>query len=193
MCQTRSVSCFHADLFSSCETSFPELIQLSPEPRFYHRITTTQTLSRLCHYLSHMTLHTSLISEAISYSLPTSFLSFTRWVRSHSVILSDIVGEAIWSLWGGLIQHTPWHDPHLPYARSISASLRETKEHVTAPWNAWSSHRLSFSVADFSFGCTKQRAFPWSVCSRNLLASTKSRIAEDNHTLRHEIRYSGKK
>jgi hypothetical protein len=95
--------------------------------------------------LKHDAPHAAVISEAISYSLPISFLSFVRWVRSHSVIPNDIVGEAIWSLWGDLIQRTPRHDPHLPLvSRSLSASLRETKEHVTAPGNAWSSHRLSF-------------------------------------------------
>ena len=105
----------------------------------------TDAIKALSLLLTHAAAHTAVISDAISYSLPISFLSFTRWVPSHSVIPSDIVGKAIWSLWGDLIQHTPRHDPHLPLvSRSLSASLRETKEQVTAPGNAWSSHRLSF-------------------------------------------------
>lgn len=147
-------------------------------------------------HLTHDAPQTAVISDAISYSLPISLLSFTRWVRSHSVNPSDIVGEAIWSLWGDLIQHTPRHYPHLPVvSRSLSASLRKTKEHVTAPGNAWSSHRLSFLCSSgFYLRVHKtERAVPWSVCSWNPFNLSRVAAHTNNYTLRHKMRYSGKK
>jgi len=119
----------------------------------------TEAIKVLSFLLTHDAAHTAAISDAISHSLPISFLSFTRRVPSHSPIPSDTVGEVIWSLWGDLIQHTPRHDPHLPLvSRSLSASLSETKEHVTAPGNASSiTDCSSLAVVHFSFGCTKQR------------------------------------
>ena len=146
--------------------------------------------------LTHDAPHTAVTSEAISYSLPVSFLSFTRWVRSHSVIPSDIVGEAIWSLWGDLIQHTPRHDPHLPLvSRSLSASLRERKNMLPLPETPGVvTDCPSFAVVHFSFGCTKQRElFRDLFAHETLLASSKRRSGAHNYTLRHETRYSRKK
>jgi hypothetical protein len=52
----------------------------------------------------------------------------------------------------------------------------------------------SFAVAHFSFGCTKQRElFRDLFAHETLLAWSKRRTAEHNYTLKHKIRYSGKK
>ena len=54
----------------------------------------------------------------------------------------------------------------------------------------------SFTVAHFSFGCTKQREMLRDLFPHETLpTSSKSRIAAhtSNYTLRHKMRYSGKK